>query len=706
MADQERSILARIEAGGQDVPRIRLEGPPAAAEPAEHLETGKLRGTGRYEILGRIAEGGVGLVLKGHDVDLGRDVALKVLRDDHRGNRELVTRVVEEAQIGGQLQHPGVVPIYELGIAGGGRPYFAMKLVKGETLAIKLAARESPAAESRRFLVYFEQACRTMAYAHSRGVIHRDLKPSNVMIGAFGEVQIVDWGFAKVLARGGIADERRAKQPERDLTLIATARSATEGSQSVAGSVMGTPAYMPPEQALGRVEELDERSDVFSLGAILTEILTGKPPYVGEDLLTKAAQSQLDDAQARLDACGADEGLVALAKACLSPLRQDRPKDAGVLANGVSAHLAAAEERARRSEVAAVESREDAARAKTEAAEVRAKAEAERAKAEEQRTRAQDARARAEAARAEAEEARRARKQGLRVAGVILLAILIAGGAWFWHESSRSEKARRATLAADDAVREGAAHAAEGRWAEALAAAERAVVLARSGAPAEILTRVESFQREVGAAATAAQAARAVKERDEAMLLRLAEIRVKGTDGYSAAFEEYGIDLAAEGAGEELRERAIAVDLAAALDEWALSVGTDRKRLAAIASAADPDDTRASIRKAMLDGDVDALRAAAEGATEDPRTADLLAMAFLAAGDAEAAVEQLRRAWWEHPDDFWVSFHLARTLASLDPPRWEEAARFYTTASTRRPHADWIRTQLEECLRRSGSDAK
>src|SRR5262249_11280301 len=158
---------------------------------------------------------------------------------------EMVRRFVEEAQIGGQLQHPGVVPIYELGTFADRRPFFSMKLVKGRTLAELLSERESPRDDLPRFLALFLQVAQTVAYAHARGVIHRDLKPSNVMVGAFGEVQVMDWGLAKVLPRGGLVDDAQAGKARREETVIATARSGSKDSDlSRAGSVMGTPAYM------------------------------------------------------------------------------------------------------------------------------------------------------------------------------------------------------------------------------------------------------------------------------------------------------------------------------------------------------------------------------------------------------------------------------------------------------------------------------
>ena len=294
---EDRGFTGRAGRDDRSVPRVLLRdteaepeapgGPPSSPEMPEE--------TGRYQLLGEIGHGGMGAVLKGRDPDLGRDLAVKVLLEEHHDDPELIRRFVEEAQIGGQLQHPGIVPVYELGQFGDRRPYFTMKLVKGRTLAALLKERAGPAHDLPRFLGIFEQVCQTMAYAHARGVIHRDLKPSNIMVGSFGEVQVMDWGLAKVLPQGGTADEPRPDPDEAAVSVIRTVRSGSDADESRPGSVLGTPAYMAPEQAGGDVEAIDERADVFGLGSILCEILTGRPAYTGpssEAILRKAMRGR------------------------------------------------------------------------------------------------------------------------------------------------------------------------------------------------------------------------------------------------------------------------------------------------------------------------------------------------------------------------------------------------------------------------------
>jgi serine/threonine-protein kinase len=291
-----------------------------------------------YVIQGVLGQGGMALVLRGLDPKFNRVLAVKVLKDKHRGNTELTARFLEEAQITGQLQNPGIPPVHDLGRLPDGRPFFTIKVVQGRTLQELLAARESTAADLPRFLVLFGQVCQTLAYAHSHGVIHRDLKPSNVMVGKFDEVQVMDWGFAKVLG------QMEASDPGTEsMALLQTVRSAGLNESSVAGSIFGTPAFMAPEQARGETDRLDERCDVFGLGGILCVILTGQPPYTPAkgDVLPQAQKGQIADAVARLEACGADAELIDLARGCLSADKEARPRDAGAVSRAIVAYQSA-----------------------------------------------------------------------------------------------------------------------------------------------------------------------------------------------------------------------------------------------------------------------------------------------------------------------------------------------------------------------------
>src|SRR5262249_44421712 len=186
-----------------------------------------------------------------------------------------------EARVTGQLQHPGIPAVHQVGTLSDGRPFLVMKLIKGSTLAAILSHRPDLAADRGRLLAIFEAVCQAVGYAHSHRVIHRDLKPANVMVGAFGEVQVMDWGLAKVLGEetSGIAEALPAEQ-----TRAWTQDSPTPetGSHTQPGSLVGTPAFIAPEQAVGQVERVNERSDVFGLGALLAVILTDQPPYLGD----------------------------------------------------------------------------------------------------------------------------------------------------------------------------------------------------------------------------------------------------------------------------------------------------------------------------------------------------------------------------------------------------------------------------------------
>jgi Protein kinase domain len=583
------------------VPRVLLreastgeERPARAASEEMPVAVGD---AGRYQLHGEIARGGMGVVLKGRDVDLGRDVAVKVLLERHLDSPEVVRRFVEEAQIGGQLQHPGIVPVYELGRLPDGRLYIAMKLIRGRTLAELLEGRADPAADRARHLSTFEQACQAVAYAHACGVVHRDLKPSNVMVGSFGEVQVMDWGLAKVLDRGGIADEERSLRGQVDGDPVRTLRTGSAADESRSGSVLGTPAYMAPEQARGQLDTLDERADVFGLGAILCEVLTGRPPYTGSsggEVYRKAARADLGEALARLDACSAEAELVAVAKSCLAAAPRDRPRDAGVVAAALGAHLAGVRERLKAAELA---------------------------------------RARPESRAAE-ERKRRRLVAGLAAALLALAALAGGGGLWLaWQRAARLEAAdREATAALGEAsLLLGRARAApEGQlapWAEATQASRRAEgSLARPEVGPELRREIQDLVATVARERDQAEA----RSKDRRLLQRVVAIHadialdldyVRADREYVTAFRDYRIDvdrLEPADAGARIAAAPVAAEMVDALDQWAFvrRVANPRdaskaRHLSAVAKAADPDPWRCRLRDALDLESTDRVRARA-----------------------------------------------------------------------------------------------
>ena len=611
----------------------------------------------------------MGAVLKGRDRELGRDLAIKVQLEKHRDHPEFVRRFVEEAQIGGQLQHPGIVPVYELGQFGDLLPYFAMKLVQGRTLAVLLAARDVPTHDLAQFLDIFEQVCQTMAYAHARGVIHRDLKPSNIMVGAFGEVQVMDWGLAKVLGRVHPADEESARL-DRETRIVQTVRHGSDLGGSQAGSVLGTPAYMAPEQARGELGLVDERADVFGLGAILCEVLTGQPPYRNAragngEVRDRAARADLGEALACLEACGAEPELVALARNCLAPLPARRPRNAGEVASALTTYRRGMHERLRRAELSSVASQ----------------------------------------AKADGEKKRRRLAVGLAAAIVVLLVTVGGGSAWLIQER-QARAARVDLLLRDVELLKAQAEAAVDdplKWATAREAAHHARQLledARDSLTRKHITAlVTEVEEEAAAYAADAKLLDQLTEVREAM----DEILPAHTDAaYAAAFRSAGLDPGNRPPEETARAitrrpARVSLGIAMALDSWA-GLRRDRgecdgaARLAAIARAADPDDWRGRLRTALIECRSEARLAAlrnlarsAPGADLPPVSLMLLGTSLLRAGDPTTAEAVLRTAQRRHPSDVWLALLLGQSLEKL--ARRPEAIRYHMMARALRPRS-------------------
>ncbi len=703
-----------------------------------------------YEMLGEIARGGMGVVYKGRDRDLDRDLAIKVLRDRHRHNLELSQRFIEEARIGGRLDHPGVVPVHEVGYLEDKRPYFTMKLVKGRTLAELLAERKSLDDDIPRFLTIFEQVCQTMAYSHARGVIHRDLKPANIMTGAFGEVQVMDWGLAKVIRlknEGEFAstndDPRDAAQsaenPEEIESLEGSSRPKSSshpagensrdprdplsseraetyveddgdfsssshvlmtdlrpspagmGDLSRPGTILGTPSYMSPEQARGEIDKIGPTADVFGLGAILCEILTGKPPYTGKtpyDIARQAALADLSKVQERLATRSVDSELSGIMLKCLSINRMDRPRDAGEVAGAIVSYTNRVSERLKAAEHEGV------------------------------------------VARARAVEEVKRRRLAVGLAATVIAAVIAIVAGRLWVERRRAER----LINTRTSVYEVIANALEleakakssgdnlGIWDQAAVIADHARSVLEAGeGDSETRDRVwEMIARIQAEREDARNRVRRVR-RDETLRSELERIRSSRGDDINPidldskmieTFKTYGIDFASfdrpaadaefDRAIENLSERirqmpeSLGLDVAAALDDWALDLKTRSKpehqwrRLIELARHCDRDPFRREVRAAMLaegsqSATLERIAARVSLDTLEKHGGYLLGVALRDAGLLDPAVHVLEAMQRSHPRDLWINAALGETLKRFQPPRWNEAIRYDMIVRSIRP---------------------
>jgi tetratricopeptide (TPR) repeat protein len=311
-------------------------GVPAPSSRPRNLDPGAR--CGRYVLKRFHAKGGMGEIWMAEDPDIGRPVALKRMRAERP---EQVHRFRVEAQVTGQLEHPGVVPVHELGVSDAGQNFYAMKFVQGRTLKSEVeeyhnqkAAGRASDVEQVRLLQIFLSLCQTVAYAHSRGVLHRDLKPENVMLGEFGETILLDWGIAKVIGQP-------EQDPDAGRTTFIQPEQGAEGTETRAGAIMGTPSYMAPEVAAGKNDEVDFRSDVYLLGATLYEMLTARPPRSASSLreLVKKAREETPERVRTIDPL-IPKALDAICFKAMAQAQRDRYQSARELADDVQRYLA------------------------------------------------------------------------------------------------------------------------------------------------------------------------------------------------------------------------------------------------------------------------------------------------------------------------------------------------------------------------------
>lgn len=631
------SAFAR-RADSDDLPQLLLEAPKQDAEPVpEQL--------GKYEVRGVLGKGGFGVVYRVYDPRLERELAMKTLTDAPSRDSAIIEHFLHEARICSGLRHPGIVPIYDIDRLSDGRLYFTMDIVDGKTLDEILMDQEAAGTEDHRNIELFEKICQTVAYAHSNGVVHGDIKPSNAMVGAFGEVKVVDWGFAHE----------------------APAAAAREASDS--SLVAGTPSYMSPEQARGGT--CDAKADVFALGGTLCEILTGQPPYVAStraEVYLHATNAWQDALHTRLDHSGADSSLVALARRCLAPNPADRPADAGEVAEEVAAHLSRLEARAR---VLEIESARAIARA------------------------AADRRSRRLAIALAV----------ITVVGTISYGLweMDARQKAAADLEFVTQTVERARNLADSA--KNAEQLDTSSWHEARLTLERAVAFAdERGVHGNVKLRAERLLEEVRTGEAQAIADASMHQWMEEVAPHLGDSmdRERIDAAHVARFADYGLDLtlAPEGdLAQQIRSCAIAEAVVRRLDRWAglrrqHLPERDWRRLHRIADLADSSATRTQIRRAWAEDDVDTLRAlcADPASLGSPTTVDLLAF-YMLRHDRREAIRVRYAAVEKYPSNFAITHDLCQAMRGLESVPHDEIIRFASMGIAVRPdsahaHAD------------------
>jgi hypothetical protein len=625
----------------------------------------------RYRVLRPHAQGALGEVFVALDEELQREVALKAIQPRHANDPSSRSRFLLEAEITGGLEHPGVVPVYGLGQYADGRPFYAMRLLKGNNLKAAIRRFHEEDADGsdpgeravvlRRLLGRFVDVCNAVAYAHSRGILHRDLKPGNILLGKYGETLIVDWGLARPVG------QPKANRPEGEPPL--QPRSAGGVAAAEPGAAGGTPAFMSPEQASGRTDLLGPASDIYSLGATLYCLLTGKPPFAGDDDGDVRARVQRGEfpppRQVRRQVPPALEAIVLKAMALEPEARYRSPRD---LADDVDQWLAG-----------------------------------------------EPVTAYHEPLRAHLVRWGRRHPAWVAALALFLVADLI-GGVWLKHEwdlrvAEAAERAAQKEQAVQAALEEIGRLVTQGK----LAAARAALTGAEEGL-------VRGVSEDVRERLKQARADLDMVDRLEAVL-QLASFTARKfenpeVDGaYAAAFAAYGLpaSVPSETAAKQIAGSAIREQLIAALDDWVFvkprGDAEGCERLIALLRQADPDAWRQQLRDPVMRQDRAALEKLArrpEALAQPAATLVHLGKYLAQAGAGTTAAKVLERAQQLHPDDFWANYSLATCLAQQNPPRLPEAVVYYRIAVALRPQsffANYVLAQKLLTLRQTAAAA-
>jgi serine/threonine protein kinase/Flp pilus assembly protein TadD len=627
---------------------------------------------GPYKLLEQIGEGGFGIVFLAEQTrPLRRKVALKILKPG-MDTRQVVARFEAERQALALMDHPNIAHVFDGGETAAGRPYFVMELVKGVPITRYCDQNELSIHER---LELFACVCQAVQHAHQKGIIHRDLKPSNVLVASHDGVpvvKVIDFGIAKATG-----------QSLTDKTLF------THFAQMI-----GTPLYMSPEQAGMSGLDVDTRSDIYSLGVVLYELLTGTTPF-DRERLRELSYDELRRIirEEEPPRPSTRVGTLGEAAPTVSANRQIDPKRLSRLCRGELDWIvmrALEKDRNRRYESASAF-----------AADV------------ERFLRDEPVLACPPSTWYRLKKFARRNRAALAMAAVILVATLVLSGGAGWALQERAGRRARQADAVDESMQRSVRWQDQSRLPEALAEAHKAQAALAGGDDQTLRRRVEDRLLDL----ETAEKLELIRLQGSVLTKLARSYTAQDAEAdYARAIQALGIDVEAldvREAADRIRSRTVPVELAEGLFQWATlrhkaRPGSDRgwEHLLAVARAADPDSLRNRVRDALASGDRKALTklVASERLDElPPATLVLLGETLRSTGEVEQAVALLRRAQRHHPQHFWVNYWLAFCLRWTQPPRTEEAVRFYSAALALRPENGLIHLHLGLALAEKGA---